>query len=66
MNHSPLAARLGAHTWVDLCALQDNVAAAADNAKDKMTSKGEKNKAEAQTSTYNTRSKAAAALNPDK
>ena len=41
------------------------MSAAADNAKDKMTSKGEKNKAGAQTSTYNTRSKAAAALNPD-
>ena len=45
--------------------LQDNLAAAKDSAKDKMSSKGEKNKAGAQTSTYHTRSKAAAALNPD-
>lgn len=46
--------------------VQDNVAAAAGEAKDKTGAKLEKNKAEAQTSAYNTRSKAANKLNPDK
>ena len=45
--------------------MQDNISAAAGQAKDKMSSKVEKNKAEAQTSAYNTRSKAANKLNPD-
>lgn len=45
-------------------ALQDNVSAAAGQAKEKMSAKGEKNKAEAQTSAYNTRSKAANKIDP--
>lgn len=44
--------------------LQDNISAAAGHAKEKMSSKGDKNKAQAQTSAYNTRSKAANKLDP--
>lgn len=59
--------------WTNICvndfdticfALQDNVSAAAGQAKEKMSAKGEKNKAEAQTSAYNTRSKAANKIDP--
>lgn len=44
--------------------LQDNISAAASQAKEKMSAKGDKNKAAAQTSAYNTRSKAANKLDP--
>lgn len=47
------------------CILQDNLSAAASHAKEKMSSKGDKNKAESQASAYNTRSKAANKLDPD-
>lgn len=47
-----------------LILLQDNMSAAAGEAKDKMSAKGEKNKAEVQTSAYNTRSKAANKVDP--
>lgn len=45
--------------------LQEHVSEAAGHAKEKMSSKTNKNKAEAQTSAYNTRSKAANKLDPD-
>ena len=44
--------------------MQDNISAAVGQTKDKLSAKGDKNKAEVQTSAYNTRSKAANKLDP--